>query len=432
MFRSHGLIVAWRRWSMIRTEADGVIANVVRNGIWLGAGEAAVKGGLLAVAVLIARGTGPAGVGTFSIAFGAAMVGIMILAFGQQEVLIREVAKTPENARSALAASHGLQRRLARWLLPAGAAAALVVPDVGLRLTLLSFLPYVAFRTAMVTKGAAFKGLDRMDVEVRARGLELLVAVAGVGAGVVLRWPLWTTGVAFSLGAGLGLVWITRTARVLEPVPPAGPGFAVFREGFPFMMLAVLGQLLVNTDRFLLAFLGVSRGEIGYWGVAATVVWAVAAAPQLMAVAVYPTFSRLAHRGRTWRRAGFASAAAGFTVGLVCAFVLRQVSGPVVDLFFGPDFEPTVELMRRLALVLPGAFTMTIVGTVFAAWQRQNASMWILAAAFCISVTFNLVWIPRSGAMACANAAVAAFSAGALVMATALLIPAKPKAGVRG
>jgi O-antigen/teichoic acid export membrane protein len=189
------------------------------------------------------------------------------------------------------------------------------------------------------------------------------------------------------------------------------------------MVLAVLGQLLVNADRFVLAGLGVSLTEIGYWGAAATVVWALVAAPQLVAVAVYPTVSRLAEQGHTWRRPGLFSVAAGAGLGGVCLLIVRELAEPLVRVFFGPDFEPAVILIQRLALVLPGAFTMMIVGTVYAAWRRQLVTMWVLAAALCVSLTLNLVWIPVSGSMACANAAIVAFSSAAVVMAGTLIFP---------
>lgn len=401
-----------------------MIARVLRNGIWLGAGEAAVKGGLLAVAVLVARGSGPEGVGTFSIAFGAALIGIMVLAFGQQEVLIREVARTPDRAGKLLYESHLLQRRLTMWMLPAIAAAALLVSDTSLRLTLLAFVPYVLLRTAMVTRGAAFKGLDRMDVEVRARGLEISVAVLGTAVGVFLTWPVWTVGVAFSLGAGVGLLWIEGVSRTFGLDQSSAPPIPVIREGLPFMALAVLSQLLVNTDRFLLEFLGIARTEIGFWGAAGTIIWALIAIPQLVAVAVYPTFSRLAERGDSWRRAGLMSIVGGASAGLACALILREIAEPLVGLFFGPDFVPAGPLMRRLSLVLPAAFAMMVVGTVFAAWRRQTLAVWALAAAFCLSFALNFAWIPVIGTMACANAAVAAYSTASVVMTILLFVAA--------
>ncbi|HSO21932.1 MAG TPA: hypothetical protein VLT81_03435, partial [Chondromyces sp.] len=71
-----------------------VLTKIFRNVIWLGCGEAAVKGGLRAATMLVARGWGPSGLGTFAIGFSAALIAVMVLAFGQQEVLIREVARS--------------------------------------------------------------------------------------------------------------------------------------------------------------------------------------------------------------------------------------------------------------------------------------------------------------------------------------------------
>jgi O-antigen/teichoic acid export membrane protein len=153
-------------------------------------------------------------------------------------------------------------------------------------------------------------------------------------------------------------------------------------------------------------------------------VWALVAAPQLFAVAVYPTFSRFASRGDTWRRTGLGSVAVGGAAGVLCALALREVAGPLVQLLFGSDFGSAVPLLRRLSLVLPGAFAMMVVGTVYAAWRRQHMALWVLAAAFGISLTLNLVWIPGSGPMACANAAVVSYSAAAAVMTLLLLVAA--------
>jgi O-antigen/teichoic acid export membrane protein len=83
--------------------------------------------------------------------------------------------------------------------------------------------------------------------------------------------------------------------------------------------------------------------------------------------------------------------------------------------------------MRRLSLVLPGAFAMMVVGTVYAAWRRQLLAMWVLAATFIVSLTLNLAWIPESGPMACANAAVVSYSVAAAAMAALLFTAGGPR-----
>jgi O-antigen/teichoic acid export membrane protein len=404
-----------------------MITRIVRNAIWLGGGEAAVKGGLLVATVLVARGSGPSAVGTFSIGFSAALIAVMLLAFGQQEVLIREVARAPGDARGLLAGSDGLQRRVAGWLLPAAVIVLVLVREPNLRLTLLAFLPYAALRTATVTGGAAFKGLDRMDVEARARGIEVAAAVALIAAAALWRWPVWTAGAAFSVGSGLGLWWLRRRVGQLGAAVDPVPWRRLAREGLPFMMLAVAGQLLANLDRFLLALLGVARADIGFWGAAGTVVWAVIAIPQLMSAAMYPTFSRVAATGVPRGRLGVVAGLAAAAAGVVCCGVVRVAGGLLLRLAFGAEFGPAEPLLARLALALPGAFAMMVMGAVFAAWREQRIALAITAATVGVSCALNLVWIPRLGVAAPANVAVAAYTTAAVLMAAALIVlPKRP------
>jgi len=398
-----------------------MIARVLRNAAWLGLGEVGVKSGLLLAAILVAHASGPSGMGTFTVAYSAALIAVLIGALGQQEVLIREVARSPGAARGLLGASRFVQIRSARWLVPMAAVGALLVPEGSLRFTLLAFLPYAALRTATVTYGATFKGFDRMDVETRARGLETAVAVTLIGVIAILRWPVWTTGAAFSIGAGLGLIWIRRREGELgSGVSALGPS-ALLREGLPFMALAVVSQLIANADRFLLELLGVARAEIGYWGTAGIIVWAMAALPQLISVALYPSFSRRAETGDSPRRAGLLAGLGGAVCGLVCAGGLWILADPLVRLAFGADFAPAVPLLQRLSLALPGAFAMTVMGSVYAAWRRQRRVLWILGGALLGSLALNVMWIPSMGVTAPATVAPLVYTLTAVAMALGIV-----------
>ena len=398
-----------------------MITRVLRNAAWLGLGEIGVKSGLLLAAILVAHASGPSGMGTFTVAYSAALIAVLIGALGQQEVLIREVARNPGAAHGLLGASRLVQIRSARWLLPIAAVGALLVPEGSLRFTLLAFLPYAMLRTATVTYGAAFKGFDRMDVETRARGLETAVAVTAIGVIAILRWPVWTTGAAFSIGAGLGLIWIRRREGELgSGMSTLGPS-SLLSEGLPFMALAVVSQLIANADRFLLELLGVARAEIGYWGTAGIIVWAMAALPQLVSVALYPSFSRQAEAGGSPRQAGLLTGLGGAVCGLVCAGGLWILADPLVRLAFGANFAPAVPLLQRLSLALPGAFAMTVMGSVYAAWRLQRRVLWILGGALLGSLTLNVMWIPSMGVSAPATVAPLVYTLTAVAMALGIV-----------
>jgi O-antigen/teichoic acid export membrane protein len=75
-----------------------------------------------------------------------------------------------------------------------------------------------------------------------------------------------------------------------------------------------------------------------------------------------------------------------------------------------------------LALALPGAFAMMVMGTVFAAWREQRTALVIMIAAVATSCLLNLLWIPRLGVLAPANVAVLAYTAAAVLMGAALTV----------
>jgi len=402
------------------------VRRVAQNAVWLAIGEVAVKGALFLAAIIVARSTGPEGMGVFSIAFAAAILAVMVLAAGQQEVVIREVAATPGRAGTLLDAARNVQNRLGRWVLPALVVGALLIRKQDLRLALLAFIPYALLRTLLVTHGAAFKGLDRMDMEVRARGLEVMIVLPGLAAVGWAGLPVWTTGVVFSVGAGAALIWLSIRSHNLdrpaletnqEEHSSGTPVWRYFRhEGLPFLALAVASQLLARADTFLLVAFKVSTQEIGFYGAAGTPVWGIVALPILLAVALYPTLSRQAAAGRSPLPAVGIAIIFGGIMGSALAVAINAWREPLVLLAFGSDFTPTVALLSRLLWVLPAKFIMTFLGLILAAWHRQHLALVAVGAVLVLSIGLNLIWIPTMGALGSANAAVAAHAAGVLIL----------------
>src|SRR5271157_2972532 len=93
-------------------------ARVARNLAWLTGGEVVLKGALFGAGVLVARGLGPAAMGDFTIAYGAALALMLLFAAGQVEVIIREVAKRPAASGALYQAARAWQGRIALAAVP--------------------------------------------------------------------------------------------------------------------------------------------------------------------------------------------------------------------------------------------------------------------------------------------------------------------------
>jgi O-antigen/teichoic acid export membrane protein len=404
-------------------------ATVARNVGWLAAGEVFLKGGLFVAGVLVARGLGPAAMGSFTVSYGAAVVFMLLLAAGQVEVVIREAARRPDEARGLSRLARAWQARIAVVAVPLAVAGAFLVPERSLRWTLLAFIPYAWLRCGLITAGAAFKGLDRMDVEVGGRGVELAVALAILTPSALLAAPGWTTGLAFSLGGAAGMVFVVGKLRGLHrsEAPSFSQAFMA-REGLSFLGLNLAFQLLVRLDTFLLAALGVEQSRIGHYGVAGAPVWGLLGLAQLISLALYPTLARAAGRGELLPGRILALAAGGAALGVALAGALSLVKVPLVRLVFGVQYLDAIPLIAVLAWALPGACSSMVLGAVIGAAGRQSWSLTVQIALVILAGVANLVAIPRWGLPGCAAVVVGAQALGLLsTLAVALLAGARPR-----
>jgi O-antigen/teichoic acid export membrane protein len=394
-----------------------LVGTITRNLAWLAGGEVFMKGALFVVGVLVARGLGPAAMGAFTVSYGAAVVFMLLLTAGQAEVLMREVARNPADVYALGSMARSWQGTVARFALPAAAVGALFVPVGSLRWALLAFIPYAWFRRSLITIGAAFKGLDRMEVEVAGRALELAVVVALLVPVAALRAPVWATGLAFTAGGAAGLALVATRFRRLPHGEPAGVTRAYLaREGLSFVGLSMSAQILGRMDTFLLAAFGVAQAAIGRYGVAGAPVLGLLGAGQLVAVALYPTLARGVAQGALSRARVLTLGLAGVALGGVLAVGLVLVRGPLVRIVFGSQYLAAVPLIAILAWMLPASCAEMMLGALVAAAGRQS---WVLVESGVLIVILgacDLVVIPRWGLTGCAVASVGAQGLGLLAM----------------
>jgi O-antigen/teichoic acid export membrane protein len=379
-----------------------------KNVSWLFAGEVLRKGLLLVVFVLLGRGSGAAALGAFTVAMSAVLVALPALLAGQVEMLIRETARRPGEARALLAGA----RRNQRWTLGVGLLVAALwlvfVRDPAIRAVFLALLPYAWLRVETFTRTAVFRGLDRMDVEVQAHGIEVAGSLTMVTLAVLGGAPPWVAGLGLSAGSALAVAWLVTRTRLLPPSTGVGVSRLPLRESLPFLGLGVFLQLLLRIDVFLLAVLAVAASAIGVYGAAAALVWGALAFPQLVAIAVFPSVSRVAARGGAPARAGLAAAGAGLALGAAVAGAVWPLRHVIITVLFGTGFVSGAEVLGVLVWAFPGASLSMVLGVVVAAWGRQRWSLAVLAVSCLLMTLLGLLWIPRFGMSGAAAAAVAA------------------------
>ncbi len=396
---------------------------IARNVIWLAGGELLVKSSVLAATAIVGRFVGPAGLGELTVAWGAMLVAVTITSGGQVEVLIRATATGPGAALAHLRRSIQVSNTLAVAVAIVLCSVAALADRPGLQSCLLSFVPYALLRSRLIVTAAPHKGLDRMGVETRARAIESAIALPLLIVGVLTIPSSWLAGAAFTVGAAVATTWIGTQKRWLpaqSPSPDAlGTVRAHWREGASFMALALTLQLLLRSDTLLMALLGIPSEAIGQYGVASMWVWGVLAGPQLLAMAIYPTFSRTAGHGAGSVRATHSALILGVLSGTTLACGLYLARAPLVQQIYGAGFADAERFLAALAWALPGAGAAMCLGTVLAAWNRQKWTLLAYIGAVVMTVSANVYWIPKTGPIAAAVAAVAVQTTLALILTVA-------------
>jgi len=381
-----------------------------------------LKGLMLLTSVVVARGLGDQAMGLFAVGYSVALIGTNVLAFGQVEVLIRETSHSPDRLPEFLRAAETIQYWALSFLLLLAVPFGAFMTSGPLQWALLAFLPYTVVRSRLIVNAAVFKGLDRMDVEVKARAIELgmtmLVLVALVSCGA----PAWIPGLAFSIGGLAALVWIQRHLRPWRSQSGGGIQNELryfLAEGLPFLGLGLFSQLFQRSGSVLLAILGVVAVSIGHYGAADTLVIGALTVPSILATAIYPTLSRMEEHGSSRVRLTSLVLGIAVVIGLLLSFPMAMLSNMLMRIVFGKSFVGAAPVLARLAWSLPGTCVMVLLGTLLAARCEQSRTFWVHVVFVGVLLALGFLWIPREGVMGAASALVMARSGGAVVLAVA-------------
>ena len=399
--------------------------RVARNTGWLALGEIVVKTTLLLSGIMVARWLGPGAMGLFTVSYGFALILTQFMAAGQVEVLIREVARAPDAARSLHREAFAWQRSFHLAMIILTAVGILVIAHGALRWTLMAFLPYAWARARLITAAAVFRGLERMDIDVGSRAIEKLIGLVTVVVVGAAGGEIWIVGIGLTLGALLGNLWMARSLARLPVAEVVNiPRQSELRkEGVVFLGLSTSFQILTRGDGLVLAALGIASATIGQYGAALTPVLAVLALPQILAIAIYPALSQAAAAGKKAWKWALGAAGIGGAIGVLAAILLVAARQPVIGLLFGADFSAAELVLARAAWLLPGACAAMLAGIVLASWRRQRRGLWIVSITALATIVADVLVVPTAGILGAATVAVAAHSAeAALAVVAGLLI----------
>ncbi len=328
-------------------ESRGILANTA----WRAFADAGSKVASIALYVVMARELGDEGFGVFTFALMYTTLFAALAHFGQDTVLIREVARERRLVERYFANTVALKLALSVPVILAalGILALAGVSSQTLQVAALLGLA-VTLEAALATVLAVFQSYEVMryiaGVLLAQRYATAAVGIAALwaGADVVVVAAVYLGGAVLALG--LGLVLLRRVVQPrLRVTPPTWPG--LMKAAVPLGVAGVLGTVLFRIDTVILAAFE-DASTVGDYGAAYRLFEATLFFGWSIGGAVYPVLARLDAIPRladVYEQALKLCLAATLPLA-VGAAVLAE---PLVELLYGSEFDEASTALRLLA-----------------------------------------------------------------------------------
>jgi O-antigen/teichoic acid export membrane protein len=373
--------------------------RLAKNSGWQLASYAARAASGLAVIFILARASGPHGLGIYQ--FALTFSQMVPFYWGLTTLTAREVARTPQDARrwSECGALVTLLIGAAVLALFAGGGRVIGVDPITLDAVVLAGIGLVLDAVSRVWF-CVFWAWERMKLESICTAVQETTLVAGAAAIAVagggVRGMLWMY--IASRGIGVAISWMVLTRRLGGPIiPRTSIAFAkkILRMATPFAANDTLTLIYGRADAVML---GMIKGPaaVGLYLAATNLVLNFNILARSVNHAIYPRMSRAWTQAR--ERVGKLRDAAlhGLALIAIPATVGSLLIAPeILRFLYGSKFDRAILAYRILALAIPVRMLGNTLSLTLSATDRQTRrTVGVLIAAIG-NVGLNLYFIPR-------------------------------------
>lgn len=383
--------------------------GLARNMLWLLVGNLAAQALAAGMGLLLARAVGPREYGLYAMAFSLALTFIYTALMGLDSIVPREIARTPEQAgRVALSALVPALLWFPGLVLLILSAGVVLGYSLEVRRLLLPAALVTGVRGLMNLLRSVLRGLERMDLDAAAQGLENGLTLLGVGIVLLLsptvQRALWAMVAAELLSLLLAGVWVGRLVR---PVGwEARRAWEMLVAAFPLGLTFTLVGLNLRLDVLVLSVYRPAR-DVGLYSAAVSLVL-LARSVGLMAAAFLPRLSALAQRDEAaFARLRDQGLLWMLVPGVGIGITLSLLSPFVIAFFYGAPFLPAAPALRVLGAGTIAVFLNAYFWQVLIARGEQKVIAWTTAVSLLLSLGLAVVLVPRWGATGAAGAALA-------------------------
>jgi O-antigen/teichoic acid export membrane protein len=372
--------------------------TILKNAGFLMMSQVLTWGMSLGLTIFMARALGPTGIGQLQLSDSLWGILAVVVTFGMDIVLTKEIARHPERAGQLVGTMLVLELLL-------------YIAAFGLLTMFLSRVNYPADTVQVIyiigissliaqlegAFAAVLQGLERME-------FMSLGAIAGKASYTILVAILLWLGFGVKAVASVSLFGplslITVEWISISRFHPIQLGFSwdlarwLLKASLPFFLSGIFLVMYMNLD---VVFISLFANEtvVGWYSAAQRLVGTMMFLPVIFEQALFPAVARLhaassadlsqlIRRGLNWLMA------IGVPLGLGIVIVAR----PAIDVLYGDKFRPSADVLSLMGLVLIFIYLNVLLGKFLVATDRQNWWTATMAVGVAITVVLDFVLIP--------------------------------------
>ena len=256
---------------------------------------------------------------------------------------------------------------------------------------------------------SVLRGWERMDLEALSslaeRLLYMTLGTLILLLGYRLAGMMLVAQLTIVFSFGLILYWIIKSGTRIQVRFQPGRWPSLLKETLPFGLGALCIVALYREDTLMLNWLKGDQ-ETGLYSPAFRLMEGTLLIPQAVALAAYPTFSRIFHESQHPVRLLAEKLQRWLLLFCLPLMVAGILLAPKVIELFSPKYLSSTSVLRILLLALPALYLNYLVGTLLRSIDRQSLNMMSALFALITNFALNLILIPRMGANGAAIATV--------------------------
>ncbi len=348
--------------------------------------------------IFLPRFLGSTAMGKLALASSLWAIGTIIVTFGMDTFLTKEIARNPARA-SELFGSSFLLRIAMHVVVYGGVVAYLVLLRYPADTTLVVCIVGISslFWELIGACQATLQGLERMD-------LMTVANILGKGVNTVVCIMLLLLGQGVYAIAIVGIlaaaVTLAVQLRALSHQIPLNmrvnwaTGRTMLRSSLPYLLSGVFLVAYAQMDVVIISLL-VDEKTIGWYGAAGQLFATLMFVPNVFITAVFPTLSRMFAQSpdalpRVMRKSFDWLLLISIPIGLG----LFVTADSLVVLLFGPDFVQSGPILSLMGIVLILTYLNILLGQFLTSTDRQNRWTLVMAIGTALTIALDLVFVP--------------------------------------